>query len=52
MLSGRVFQHAVVIPMCANCDPVFTDLFHYLYEANFIQELLSDEKREEASSIL
>jgi hypothetical protein len=31
MLSGRVFQQIVGIPMSTNCTPLFRDLFFYSY---------------------
>jgi hypothetical protein len=31
MLSGRVFQQIVGIPMSTNCTPLLRDLFFYSY---------------------
>ena len=51
ILSGRVFQQAVGIPMRTNCTPSLPDLFFYSYDVDFIQGL-HKEKRKEASPIL
>ena len=40
MFYGRFFQQTVGIPMGTNCAPLLSDLFLYLYEADFIQGLL------------
>ena len=40
MLSGRVFQQTVGIPMRTNCTPLLPDLFFYSYDVDFIQGLL------------
>jgi hypothetical protein len=40
MLSGRVFQQTVGIPMRINCTPLLPDLFIYSYDVYFIQGLL------------
>ena len=40
MFYGRFFQQTVGIPMGINCAPLLSDLFLYLYEADFIQGLL------------
>ena len=46
MFGGRVFQQTVGIPMGTNCAPLLTDLFLYLYEADFIQgSLKKNEKK-------
>ena len=41
VLAGTVFQQIVGIPMGTNCAPLLADIFHYSYEAEFIQFLLS-----------
>jgi hypothetical protein len=51
MLSGRVFQQTVSIPMRTNCTPSLPDLFFYSYDVDFIQGL-HKKKRKEASPIL
>ena len=40
MVGGLVFQQTVDIPVGTNCDPLLTDLFRYLYEADFMKGLL------------
>jgi hypothetical protein len=39
ILSGRVFQQTVGIPMRTNCTPSLPDLFFYSYDVDFIQGL-------------
>ena len=47
---GKDFQQTVGIPMGTNCAPLLAaDIFLYLYEANFIQSLLSAGKKQLAS---
>ena len=50
MLGGRVFQQTVDKPMGTNCAFPLIDLFHYSYEADFIQGLFQ-KKRNEANYI-
>ena len=49
MFGGRVFEHAVGIPMGTNC-PLLADLFLYSYEVNFIQGLLKKNEKKLARS--
>jgi len=51
MLSGRVFQQTIGIPMSTNCTPLLPDLFLYSYDVDFVQGLLK-KKRKEATPIL
>jgi hypothetical protein len=44
MLSGRVFQQTVGIPLGTNCAPFLVELFLYSYEAHFIQGPLTKMK--------
>ena len=48
--GGRVFQQTVGIPMGTNCAPLLADLFLYSYEADFIQGLIKDKKKNLALS--
>ena len=50
IFSGRVFQQTVGIPMGTSCAPLLADLFHYSYEANFIQGLLNKNEKKLAQS--
>ena len=43
-LRGLIFQKTEGIPMGFNCTPLLIDLFLYTYEAEFIQNLLTDKK--------
>jgi hypothetical protein len=45
MFGGRVFQQTVGIHMGTNCAPLFTDLFLYSYEEDFIQGLLKKNEK-------
>ena len=45
VFAGQVFQQTVVIPMGTTCAPLLADIFLYSYEVNFIQFLLSTEKK-------
>ena len=40
-----VFQQTVGIPMGTSCAPLLADLFLYLYEAEFVQNLLCEKKK-------
>jgi hypothetical protein len=51
ILSGRVFQQTIGIPMRTNCTPSLPDLVFYSYDVDFIQGLHKN-KRKEASPIL
>ena len=44
------FQQTIDIPMGTNCAPLFTDLFLYSYEEDFIQGLLKENKKKLARS--
>jgi hypothetical protein len=46
--GGTLFQQVVGIPMGTNCAPLLADLFLYLYESEFLQKLVKDEKIHEA----
>ena len=48
-LTGKVFQLIVGIPMDTKYAPLLADLFLYLYEAYFIQSLLSTVRKRLAS---
>ena len=50
MLSGRVFQQTVGIPMRTNCTPLLPDLFFYSYDVDFIQGLLKKNEKKLARS--
>ena len=45
VFKGKVFQQIVGIPMGTNCAPLLADIFHYSYEAEIIQSLLSTGKK-------
>ena len=49
VFAGKVFQQIVGIPMGTNCAPLLADIFLYLYEAEFIQSLLSTGRKQLAS---
>ena len=49
VFTGKVFQQIVGIPMGTNCAPLLADIFSYSYEAEFIQSLLSTERKQLAS---
>ena len=49
VFAGKVFQQTVGIPMGTNCAPLIADIILYSYEADFIQSLLSTEKKHLAS---
>ena len=49
VFAGKVFQQIVGIPMRTNCAPLLADIFLYSYEAEFIQTLLSADKKHLAS---
>ena len=49
VFGGKVFQQIVGIPMGTNCAPLLADIFLYLYEAEFIQSLLSTGKKKLAT---
>ena len=48
--GGQVFQQTIGIPMGTNCAPLLADLFLYSYEAEFIQKLISQKKKNVALS--
>ena len=50
MLSGRVFQKTVGIPMRTNCTPLLPDLFFYSCDVDFIQGLLKKNEKKLARS--
>jgi hypothetical protein len=50
MLSGRVFQQTVGIPMRTNCTPFLPGLFFYSYDVDFIQGLLKKNEKKLARS--
>jgi len=50
IFGGRVFQQTVGIHMGTKCAPLLTDLFLYLYEADFIQVLLKKTEKKLALS--
>ena len=50
MLSGRVFQQTVGIPVSTNCTPLLPDLFLYSYDVDFIQGLLKKNEKKLAES--
>ena len=50
ILGGRVFQQTDGISMGINCASLLADLFHYLYDADFIQGLLKKNKNKIARS--
>ena len=43
--GGRIFQQTIGIPMSTNCAPLLSDLFLYMYEAEFVQSLLKAGKK-------
>ena len=49
VFSGKVFQQIIGIPMGINCAPLQADICLYLYEAEFIQSLLSIGRKRLAS---
>jgi hypothetical protein len=50
IFGGRVFQQTNGISMGINCASLLADLFHYLYDADFIQGLLKKNKKKLARS--
>ena len=46
VFAGKVFQQIVGIPMGRNCTPPLADIFLYSYEAEFIQTLLSTDRKQ------
>jgi hypothetical protein len=50
IFGGRVFLQTVGSPMGTICAPLFADLFHYSYEAEFIQGLLKKNEKKLARS--
>ena len=49
IFAGKVFQQIIGIPMGTNCAPLLANIFLYSYEAEFIQSLLSTERKQLAS---
>ena len=49
VFAGKVFQQIIGIPMGTNRAPLLADIFLYLYEAEFIQSLLSAGRKRLAS---
>ena len=49
VFAGKVFQQIIGIPMGTNCAPLLADIFLYSYEAEFIQSLLSTDRKRLAS---
>ena len=49
VFAGKVFQQIIGIPMGTNCAPLRADIFLYSYEAEFIQSLLSIDRKRLAS---
>ena len=49
--AGKVFQQKLVvdISMVTNCAPLLTDLFLYFYETEFLQTIISTDRRQLAS---
>ena len=45
MVGGRVFQQTVGNPKGTNCAHLFTDFSLYLYEAHFIQGIVTKNKK-------
>ena len=43
--GGNIFQQTIGIPIGTNCAPLLADLFLYSYEAEFIQQLLANKKK-------
>ena len=50
LFVGCVFQQTVGIPLGTKCAPLLADLFHYSYEADFIQGLLKKNEKKLARS--
>ena len=50
IISGRVFQQTVGIPMRRNCTPSLTDLFFYSYDVDFLQGLHKKNEKKLARS--
>ena len=46
---GKVFQQIIGIPMGTKCAPLLADIFLYSYEAEFMQSLLSIDRKRLAS---
>ena len=53
VFAGKIFQQIVGILVGTNCAPLLADLlvFHYSYEAEFIQSLLSSGRKQLASRL-
>ena len=49
VFGGMVFQQTIGIPMGTNCAPLLADLFLYSYEAEFVQNLLSNKQKKLAA---
>ena len=49
VFAGNVSQQIIGIPMGTNCAPLLADIFLYSYEAEFIQSLLSTDRKQLAS---
>ena len=49
VFAVKVFQQIVGIPMGTYCAPLIVDIFLYSYEAEFIQSLLSTDRKQLAS---
>ena len=45
MFGGQLFQQMVGIPVGTNCALLFTDLFLYSYDNEFLDELIKEGKR-------
>jgi hypothetical protein len=45
VFGDQVFQQSVGIPMGTNCARLLADLLLYSYEAEFVQKLLQDNKK-------
>jgi hypothetical protein len=45
VVGWLVFQQSVGIPLGTNCAPLLADLFLYSYEAEFIQKLVNEKKK-------
>jgi hypothetical protein len=45
VFGDQVFQQSIGIPMGTHCAPLLADLFLYSYEAEFVQKLLRDNKK-------
>ena len=46
--GDQIYQQTIGIPMGTNCAPLLADLFLYSYEADFIQQLLTQKKKNTA----